>query len=104
MNRDIVASRTLRFRKISSGEVGEVTVQISTPYLLKPDMVDFPVSERTAGCSVRVLGIGTDYYNQEVYGADTLQALELAVDVEGIFKRISKEYDLFFLDGDPYFE
>ncbi len=39
------------------------------------------------------------------YGADTLQALHLAVsDVEPILKRIAKRNDLFFPDGEPYFE
>jgi len=31
-------------------------------------------------------------------------ALQLATDVEPILKRLSKKYDFYFLDGEPYFE
>ncbi|CAJ9896833.1 Uncharacterised protein [Burkholderia pseudomallei] len=40
-----------------------------------------------------------------VYGADAVQALELAVqDMEHYLLRLSKKYDFYFDDGEPYFE
>ncbi len=39
-----------------------------------------------------------------VYGADSLQALQLAVDIEPILKRLSNRYDFFFPNGDGYFD
>lgn len=79
-------------------------MEIYEPYLLQEGMVDFKFSLGTAGCSIRIKGIGTEYYNHETYGVDTLQALQLASNVESILKRISKKYELFFEDGEPYFE
>ena len=39
-----------------------------------------------------------------MYGADLLQALQLAADIEPILKRLSKNYELFFATGEPYVE
>lgn len=104
MTSKIVASRTLKYRNIDSGETGELFVEVGEPYLLQEGMVDFPFSAGVAGCSLRFRGMGTDYYDQEVYGADALQALQLACDVEGTLKSIAKKNELFFNDGEPYFE
>jgi len=41
---------------------------------------------------------------ENVYGADTLQALQLASDVEPILKRLSKKYDIYYPIGEDYFE
>jgi hypothetical protein len=39
-----------------------------------------------------------------VHGADSVQAIELAVqDMEQYLRRLSKKYDLFFDDGEPNF-
>lgn len=99
----MIANRTLKTIHRETGKTGEISVEISLPYLLKEGMVRFPIHPGAAGCSIKVVGLGTDRYDQEVYGVDTLQALQLASDVEGILKRISKTYDLYFNDGDPYF-
>ncbi len=101
---ELVASRSLRFKNRNSNESGELVVEIYKPYLLKEGMVEFPVSVGNAGCSLRVTGLDTERYNDEIYGMDSLQAISMAVDVEGILKKISETYELFFQDGDPYFE
>jgi len=89
---------------MESGDEGELKVEIYLPYLLKEGMVDFPITPGSAGCSLKIRGLSTDYYDQEVYGADTLQALQLASDVEDVLKHISNKYALFFSTGEPYFE
>lgn len=104
MNSTLIASRTLKFVEIDSKVSGELIVEIFKPYLLKEEMVDFAITSGCAGCSLRVRGIDTDFYDQEVYGVDSVQALELASNVEGMLKHISKKYDLYFETGEPYFE
>lgn len=100
----MIANRTLKTIHRETGILGELSIEIYAPYLLKEGMVEFPIHPGAAGCSIRVVGIGTDYYDQEVYGADSLQAIQLATNVESILKRISKTYDLYFNDGEPYFK
>ncbi len=104
MIEEMIASRTLKTKHRITGEIGELSVEIHRPYLLKEGMVDFPIHAGVSGCSVRVVGLGTDQYDQEVYGGDTLQVLQLASDVEGMLKHISQSCELFFKDGEPYFE
>jgi acyl carrier protein len=41
---------------------------------------------------------------EKIYGADSLQALQLAVNVEPTLIRIGKKYDLYFPTGEGYFE
>ena len=38
------------------------------------------------------------------YGADSLQALQLAADIEPVLKRLSKRYDFYFPTGEGYFD
>ena len=89
---------------MKSSLTGELVVEIYKPYELTEDIVEFPIFKGNAGCSVKFLGLDTDHYDHNVYGADSLQALSMAVDVEGILKTISKTHELYFLDGEPYFE
>jgi hypothetical protein len=104
MNTEIIASRRLQFKCRNTEKYGNIVIEIYKPYLLREEMVDFPISSGNSGCSVKVIGLETDYYDQEVYGADAIQALQLATDIEGILKHIDKKFELFFEDGEPYFE
>ena len=104
MNQDLIATRTLKYRKIDSDERGELTIEVYAPYYLREGMVEFPISQGSAGCSVKFLGIDTDSYDQEIYGMDALQALAMAADIDGALRHISKKYELFFQDGGPYFD
>jgi hypothetical protein len=104
-----IAERKLKCTRKSSGEVRDLVVRIGAPYQLEVGMVDFRFSSGTAGCTVGIVGPSPDDVFEgscvhEVYGADTLQALNLASDVEPTLKRLSKNYDIFFPSGEPYFE
>jgi len=104
-----IAERKLIYALKGSDDICGLVVRIGTPYLLEVGMVDFKFSLGTAGCTVEVEGPSPiDLFEgsnvHEVYGADTLQALSLASDVEPILKRLSKKYDIFFPSGEPYFE
>ena len=100
---DWIAERRLTFAKKESAERGELLIRIGRPYLVNPQKVNFRIAEGTAGCTVELVGLETEYLD-EVYGADLLQALQLAADVEPTLKRLSREYELFFPTGEPYFE
>jgi len=46
-----------------------------------------------------------DEAHHEIYGADALQAIELASSsVEPFLRRLYKKYDLFYPSGEPYFD
>ena len=80
-----------------------VVVEIHQPYLVTQDMVSFRVDENTAGCKVIINGLDEDF-TEVVYGADLLQALQLAADVEPILRRLGKKYDFYFITGEAYFD
>jgi len=98
-----IAERRLLFAPKGSDERNELVIQVHRPYLVTQEMVSFTVDGETAGCKVIVTGLNEEF-TEETYGADLLQALQLAADVEPILKRLSKRYDFYFKTGEPYFE
>jgi hypothetical protein len=101
---DSIAERTLQYRASTGGELRTLTVRVLPPFLLQEGQVNFPFHPGTAGCIVRVEGL-PEPLEEVTYGADALQALELAVNgVEPLLKRVSKQMELFFPTGEPYFE
>ena len=100
--------RTIATRKLCytySGEIAKqrVTISISEPFHLTEGSVDFAFSEGTAGCVISFDGL--DEKEMTVYGADTIQALAIAVDaLEKYLHRLSRKYDFYFETGEPYFE
>lgn len=55
-----------------------------------------------AGCDVEIDGLDERKINY--YGMDSLQAINLASDIDPLIKRLSAKYDFFWLTGEPYFE
>lgn len=100
---DGIAERTLRYRPASGGDWGTLVVRVLPPFLLTDANAPFPFEPGTAGCAVRVEGLPTAI-EEIAYGADTLQALELAIsNIEPILRSVAKTNNLFFMDGEPYF-
>jgi len=101
------ANRTIATRRLSYAYKDDptqrvFTVCISEPYLVTEESVGYAVPEGTAGCIVSFDGLPER--EESVVGADTFQALELAIGMaEGYLRRLSKKYDFYF-EGDPYFE
>ena len=96
-----IAQRDLRCSLKGTNKRSELIVRISEPYLVKEGSVNFAFAEGTAGCTVEVIGLkaGEAFENEnvhEVYGADSMQALELAVNIEPLLKRLSKIYNIYF--------
>ena len=99
-----IAERTLQYRASPGSELRTLVVRVLPPFLLKEGEVNFQFEPGAAGCIVRVEGL-PEVIEEVAYGADTLQALYLAVsNVEPILKHVAKRTDLFFPDGEPYFE
>jgi len=104
-----IAQRELLYSLKKSDKRFELIVRVSEPYLVKEGTVNFSFSEGTAGCTVEVIGLKKEKAfeegsTHEIYGADTLQALELAVNIEPTLKRLSKKYDIYFPTGESYFD
>ena len=104
MSKEVIAIRSLEYIKKGERIKRKLTVKVLKPYELQEGQVSFPFSPGTAGCAVEFDGLETDHFDSVTYGADLLQALQLAADVEPILKRISNTYELYFPTGEPYFE
>ncbi|MCW0161131.1 hypothetical protein OIV56_00155 [Burkholderia pseudomallei] len=100
--------RTIATRKLIytlKGESGRTpfTVCIGEPFLLTEDNCDIAFGEDAGGSIVSFDGLPEKAMT--VHGADTIQALELAISAaDRYLRRLSKKYDFYFDDGDPYFE
>lgn len=99
---EFIAERKLLYSLKGSDERNELVIRIGIPYLVEEGMVDFPVGDGFAGCHIEVEGLNEEF--PEVYGADTVQALHLASDLEPLLKWLEKKYDLYWFTGEPYFE
>lgn len=102
MKEKYVAERKLFYSLKGSNVKRNLVIRIGSPYLVDETMVDFPVAENFTGCHVQVEGL--DEGSTDVYGADSVQALNLATNLEPLLKRLQKKYDLFWGSGEPYFE
>jgi len=98
-----IAHRELEYSLKGDKARNKVAVRISEPYLLKKDQVNFNFDEGAAGCSISIEGNDISV-KEEAYGADLLQALQLAVNIDPILKNLSKKYDFYFASGEPYFD
>lgn len=100
--KSFIAERKLLFSLKDSNVLNEVSIRIGMPYNVEQNMVDFPIGDGVAGCHVEIDGLDEQY--PEVYGADTMQAVNIASDIEPFLKRLSKKYNFYWSSGTPYFE
>ena len=98
-----IAERKLNYAIKGGSERKVVIIRIGQPYLVEDGTVNFSADKDTAGCVVAIDGL-TEEILETYYGADLVQALQLAADIEPLIKRLSKKYDFFFPSGEPYFE
>ena len=97
-----IATRRLLYSPIGESEKRKLTVRIVAPYLLTPESVSFAFDEGAAGCDIEFDGLPQKEIT--VYGADTLQALALAVDIDPYLRGFSRKYNFFFETGESYFD
>jgi hypothetical protein len=98
----IIATRHLAFSSIGEKARHDLIIRIYAPYQLKDGDVPYSVEGGVAGCEVEFDGLSGE--TRTVHGADTVQALEMAVDIEPTLRRLSRKYTFFWLSGEPYFE
>lgn len=91
MNR-VIAERQLLFSTKGSDERKELVIRVGEPYW---------VSDEMAACPVEFEGLFMEI--SDPCGADLLQALHLASDVDPFLKKLSRKYDFYFPTGEPYF-
>lgn len=80
----------------------KIIVKISEPYTATQDQVDFPVDGIISGCHVEIDGIeeaGADFF-----GMDSLQAINIASNIDPYLERLRNKFEFFWLNGDAYFD
>jgi hypothetical protein len=104
MSRNVIAERKLAFSTKVDSARKPLLIRIFAPKPVDPDSHLFRPDADTSSCVFEFAGI-PDVKPNETFGADSIQALQLAIgDVEAILKRLSDRYDFFFPTGEDYFE
>jgi len=97
-----IAERKLLASKKGSDQKIEVVIRITEPYIVQQQEKDFPADGVAAGCRIAIDGI--DVPEIVVYGMDSLQAVNLASNIESLLEKRLSGYDFFWTTGEPYFE
>jgi len=98
-----IAERHLLFSEKGETTRKPLVIRIFAPQVVDPASVSFEVVDGTAVCRVEFDGI-PDQAPIDTYGADSLQALQLASDIEPVLQRLSRRYDLYYPTGEGYFD
>jgi len=98
-----IAQRDLEYSPKGSSDRFKLSICISAPFELAEASLNFSFQPGAAGCTVQTFGLPKDV-TETTYGADSIQALELACNVDGMLRRFRRDFDLYFPDGEPYFE
>ena len=97
-----IAQRELLYSAKSQGERRKFVVGISAPYLVKEGSVKFKFDPGATACRIEFEGLPEEAI--EVVGADSLQAVQLASNIDPYIKGLEKRYDVYWPTGEPYFE
>lgn len=103
MTKTPIAERHLLFSIKGESERKPLVIRVFAPRPVDAASVSFQVAPGTAVCTVEFDGIPDETLG-DIYGADSLQALQLAADIEPVLKRLSKRYDFYFPTGEGYFD
>lgn len=98
-----IAERDLLYSLKGKTARQKLVIRIGAPYLVDEGMVNFNFDLGTAGCTIEIDGL-PENLAEEVYGADSLQALALATDVDPYLRGLEKKYDFYWPSGEPYFD
>ncbi len=98
-----IAERHLVFSEKGKSERKPLVIRVFAPTSVDPASVSFQVAPGTAVCIVEFDGIPDETLGS-TYGADSLQALQLAADIEPVLKRLAHRYDFYFPTGEGYFD
>ena len=98
-----IAERHLVFSEKGKSERKPLVIRVYAPRPVDPASVSFPIADGTAVCTVEFDGISDETLG-DTYGADSLQALQLATDLEPVLKRLSSKWDFYYPTGEGYFD
>lgn len=76
------------------------SISISQPILIENDLEHIPNTVGCYYCRVKIEPV--EKLSFLVYGANAMQAVHIASDIEFILKNINKNHDFFYMDGVPY--
>jgi len=99
----IIAERRLLYSIKNSSKRHPLKISISQPFTVTQDMVDFSIGDRLVGCKIETIGLEKEYQHV-VYGMDSLQAINMASNIDNYLEHLQKKYDLFWHSGEPYFD
>ena len=97
-----IAKRNLLFSRKNEGSRKGLTVGLCAPVVVAQHEVQYPVDGVMSKCHVEFEGLNEHSF--DVFGTDSLQAINLASNIESVIKRLSEEYNFFWETGEPYFE
>lgn len=97
-----IAERKLLFSLKGESKRNEFIIRVCEPYQVEQSMVKFPIGEGLSGCSIEIEGLPEKEH--DLYGVDSVQALNLATNLEPMLERLQKKYDLYWPNGEEYFE
>lgn len=100
--RRFIAERALLVSSKGANEKRRITIRITEPWVVQPGEVTFPVDGAVAASSIVVDGL--DEAESISYGVDSIQAVNLASNIESLIHRLSARYDFFWSTGEPYFD
>ena len=96
-----IAERRLWYSRKGEGFRSRLIVGICPPVLATEGDIQAPVDGVISKCRVEFEGLSE--YSFDVFGLDSMQAVNLASNVESVLKRVSATFDLFWDTGEPYF-
>lgn len=80
----------------------EVVFRVSKPHITTASEAASVANGATCTCEVTIAGL--DEPSIKYFGVDSVQALQLASNLDPLIKRLSATYDFFWPTGEPYFE
>jgi len=89
----VIAERKLLYCAKGSSDRKTLVVRVGTPYLDKDGM---------ARCPVEWDGLFETF--ADMGGMDSLQALQLASNIDSMLEKLREKYDFFWASGEPYFD
>ena len=96
-----IAERKLRCVEKRTGIESVVLVRVQEPSIVDASDVNFSTDGVIASCEVRFEGI--DLKNRVYYGVDSIQAVNLATDLDAVIEPYCDNYDFFWETGRTVF-
>lgn len=98
-----IAERSLQYSGPGSNDRKDLVIRIFAPFIVPAGTVNFDVDGSVAGCCWEFDGL-PETVSDTAYGADSLQALQLAANIDSVLASLRHKYDFYFPSGEPYFE